>query len=104
MLAFSFFPIYIFIADNISISMYIMCVKLFLFSKVGTLQISIIIINMGGSESHFTVSLIAAQCKVVKMVSVKHSFRRERRAGAESNRHPSAYQPYALPPGQTSSH
>ena len=40
--------IYIFIADNISISMYIMCVILCLFSalsrRVGTLQISIIII------------------------------------------------------------
>ena len=45
-LAFVF--IYIFIADNISISMYIMCVVLWLFSalsrRVGTLQISIIII------------------------------------------------------------
>ena len=86
MLAFSFFLICIFIADNISISMYIMCVKLCLFSRVGTLQISIIIIiNMGSSESHFTVLLIAAKGKVMQTVSVNHNFRRERRAGAESN-------------------
>ena len=85
MLAFSFFLICIFIADNISISMYIMGVQLCLFSRVGTLQISIIIIiiNMGGSESHFTVSLTAAQGKVMKTVSVNHNFRTERRAGAE---------------------
>ena len=41
---------YIFIADNISISMYIMCVILCLFSalsrRVGALQISIIIITI----------------------------------------------------------
>ena len=46
MLAFSFFLTYIFIADNISISMYIMCVILCLFSalsrRVCALQISII--------------------------------------------------------------
>ena len=46
----SFFLIYIFIADNISISMYIMCVILCLFGalsrRVGALQISIIIINV----------------------------------------------------------
>ena len=44
----AFFFIYIFIADNISISMYIMCVILCLFSalnrRVGALQIYIIII------------------------------------------------------------
>ena len=49
MLAFSFFLIiYIFIADNISILMYIMCVILCLFSalshRVDALQISIIIV------------------------------------------------------------
>ena len=48
MLAFPFFLIYIFIVDNISISMYIMCGILCLFSalsrRVGALQISIIII------------------------------------------------------------
>ena len=49
-LAFSFFPIYIFVAENISVSMYIMCVTLCFFSalsrRVGALQISIIIINI----------------------------------------------------------
>ena len=44
---FFFSPFFLFIADSISISMYIMCVKLCLFSAlshwVGTLQISIII-------------------------------------------------------------
>ena len=43
-----FFLVYIFITDNISISMYIMCIMLRLFSalshRVGSLQISIIII------------------------------------------------------------
>ena len=52
MLAFSFFLIYIFIANNISISMYIMCVTLCLFGalsrRVGALQISVIIIKNGG--------------------------------------------------------
>ena len=46
--SFFFFLAYIFIADNISISMYIMCVILCLFSalhrRVGALKISIIII------------------------------------------------------------
>ena len=39
-----------------------------------------------------------------RTVSTNHNlFRRERRAGAESNRGPSAYQPNALPLGQTGS-
>ena len=38
-----------------------------------------------------------------KIVSTDHNFRRERRAEADSNRGPSAYQPNALPLGQTSS-
>ena len=45
---FSFFLTYIFIADNITMSLYIMCVILCLFSalsrRVGSLQISIIVI------------------------------------------------------------
>ena len=36
-------------------------------------------------------------------VSTDHNFCRERRAEADSNRGPSAYQPNALPPGQTGS-
>ena len=36
-------------------------------------------------------------------VSTDHNFRRERRAEADSNRGPSAYQPNALPLGQTGS-
>ena len=47
--SFIFYFLYIFITDNISISMYIMCVILGLFSalscRVGALQISIIIIT-----------------------------------------------------------
>ena len=39
-----------------------------------------------------------------KTVSTDHSFWRERRAEADSNRGPSAYQPNALPLGQTGSH
>ena len=57
-LAFSFFLTYIFIADNVSTSMYIMCVILYLFSalscRVGALQISIIIITI---PPHSSVSL-----------------------------------------------
>ena len=51
---FIFFPIYIFVADNISISRYIMCVILCLFSAlsrtVGALQISIIIVITSSSS------------------------------------------------------
>ena len=36
-----------------------------------------------------------------KTASTDHNFRRERRAEADSNRGPSAYQPNALPLGQT---
>ena len=39
-----------------------------------------------------------------KTVSTDHNFWRERRAEADSNRGPSAYQPNALPLGQTGSH
>ena len=39
-----------------------------------------------------------------KTVSTNHNFWRERRAEAVSNRGPSAYQPTALPLGQTGSH
>ena len=39
----------------------------------------------------------------VKTVSTDHNFWRERRAEADSNRGPSAYQPNALPLGQTGS-
>ena len=50
MLAFSFSLIYNFIADNISILMYIMCVILCVFSalsrRLGALQMSIIVIIM----------------------------------------------------------
>ena len=38
-----------------------------------------------------------------KIVSTNHNFWRERRAEADSNRSPSAYQPSALPLGQTGS-
>ena len=38
-----------------------------------------------------------------KTVSTDHNFRRERRAEADSNRGPSAYQPNALPLGQSGS-
>ena len=39
--------------------------------------------------------------QIHKTVFTDNSFRRERRAEAESNRGPSAYQPNALPLGQT---
>ena len=47
-------------------------------------------IKMGSDESHFN-------------VHKPQPFRRERRAEAVSNRGPSAYQPNALPIGQTGS-
>ena len=43
-------------------------------------------------------------CKVTKTVSTDHNFLREKRAEAESNRWPFAYQPNILPQGQTGSH
>ena len=55
--------------------------------------------KMGSDESHFNVSLILRN----KTVSTDHNFWRERRAEADLNRGPSAYQLNALPLGQTSS-
>ena len=40
----------------------------------------------------------------IKVGSDDHNFWREKRAEADSNRGPSAYQPNALPLGQTGSH
>ena len=57
---------------------------------------------MGSNESHFKVSLIV-RGKVTKTVSSDHNFWRERRAEADLNRGPSAYQPNALLLGQTGS-
>ena len=62
-------------------------------------------IKMSSDENHFNVSLIVRD-KVTRL-STNHSccfFRRERKAEAESNQGPSAYQPNALPLGQTGSH
>ena len=60
-------------------------------------------IKMGSDESHFNVSLIVRDKVTIKTVSTNHNFRRERRAEAVWNRGPSAYQPTALPLGQTGS-
>ena len=60
-------------------------------------------VKMGSDESHFNVSLIV-RGQSHKTVSTNHNFWRERRAEAVSNRRPSAYQPTALPLGQTGSH
>ena len=60
-------------------------------------------IKMGSDESHFNVS-VGSDGQSHKTVSTNHNlFRRERRAEAVSNRGPSAYQPNALPLGQTGS-
>ena len=56
---------------------------------------------MGSEESHFNVSLIVRDSH--KTVSTNHNSWREGTAEAESNRGPSAYQPNALPLGQTGS-
>ena len=61
-------------------------------------------IKMGSDENHFNVSLIVMD-KVTRQCPQNHNlFRRERRAEAESNRGPPAYQPNALPLSQTGSH
>ena len=52
-------------------------------------------IKMASDESQFNVSLI------VKDKVTRQCPQRERRAEADSNRSPSAYQPNALLPGQT---
>ena len=59
-------------------------------------------IKMGSDESHFNVS-VGSDGQSHKKVSTNHNFWRERRAEAVSNRGPSAYQPNALPLGQTGS-
>ena len=59
---------------------------------------------MGSDETHFNVS-VGSDGQSHKTVSTNHNlFWRERRAEAVSNRGPSAYQPNALPLGQTGSH
>ena len=58
-------------------------------------------IKVGSDESHFNVSLIVRDKFSHKTVSTDYNFGRERRAEADSNRGPSAYQPTALPLGQT---
>ena len=57
---------------------------------------------MDSDESHFNVS-VGSDGQSHKTVPTKHNFLRERRAEAVSNRGPSAYQPNALPLGQTGS-
>ena len=60
-------------------------------------------IKMGSDENHFNVS-VGSDEQSHKTVSTKHKrFEGERRAEAVSNRGPSAYQPNALPLGQTGS-
>ena len=58
-------------------------------------------IKMASDESHFNVS-VGSDGQSHKTVSTDHN--RERRAEADSNRSSSAYQPNALPLGQTGSH
>ena len=69
-----------------------------------TVTTRMICIKMGSDESHFNVSPVIVRDKVTtETVSTDHNFWRERRAEAVSNRGPSAYQPTALPLGQTGS-
>ena len=60
-------------------------------------------IKMGSDESHFSVLVFNCGGQSHKTVSTDHNVWKERRAEAESNRGPSAYQPNALPLGQTGS-
>ena len=55
-------------------------------------------IKVGSDESHFNVS-VGSDGQSHKTVSTDHNFCRERRAEADPNRGPSAYQPNALPLG-----
>ena len=59
---------------------------------------------MGSDKSHFNVSFINCEGQSHKTVATDHNSWRERRAEAESIRGPSAYQPNALPLGQTGSY
>ena len=59
--------------------------------------------KMGSEQSHFKVSLIVRD-KVIRQCPHATTFKEKRRAEACSNRGPSAYQPNALPLGQTGSH
>ena len=58
--------------------------------------------KVGSDESHFNVS-VGSDGQSHKTVSTNHNLFEERRAEAGSNRGPSAYQPNALPLGQTGS-
>ena len=60
-------------------------------------------IKMGSDESHSNISFSNCEGQSHKTVSTDHNFWKERRAEAYSNRDPSAYQPNALPLGQTGS-
>ena len=60
-------------------------------------------LKMGSNESHFNVSLIVMNKVTRQCPQTTTSFRRKRRAEAESSRGPSAYQPNALHLGETGS-
>ena len=60
-------------------------------------------IKMGSDESHFNVS-VGSDGQSHKTVSTIHNFLKRKENEAVSNRGPSAYQPNALPIGQTGSH
>ena len=57
-------------------------------------------IKIGSGVSHFNIVLTV---RGKGTLSINHKFGRERKAEAESNRGPSAYQANALPLGQTGS-
>ena len=59
-------------------------------------------IKMGSEESHFNVS-VGSDGQSHRTLSTNHSLFEEKGAEAVSNRGPSAYQPNALPLGQTGS-
>ena len=59
---------------------------------------------MGSDESHFNIWVGIDGQKSQDSVYKPQPFWRERRAEAVSNRGPSAYQPNALPLGQTGLH
>ena len=61
-------------------------------------------IKMGSDESHFNV-FVGSEGQSHKTASTNHNlFEKKGQPKQASNRGPSAYQPNALPPGQTASH
>ena len=78
------------------------CISIYLSIYIYVTTSMALALRWAAIESHFNVSLIVRD-KISRQCPQTTTFWRERRAEAESNRGSSAYQPNALPLGQTSS-